>query len=141
MAVDQHTYYTVIAPCPSHKSQAVAKKIFKQWTRWAGPWDVLVCDGSLRDFYRKTLGVRNSGAKQEGSNLAKDCHHQGSWGQDDFATPIDREECHVCRQLRSCPRTEPKGREVRHSPSDTSFWPVNEGLWRTNGRRRGRTPS
>ena len=65
VAVDQHTDYTVIAPCPSHKSQAVAKKIFKQWTRWAGPWDVLVCDGSLRDFYRKTLGVRNSGAKQQ----------------------------------------------------------------------------
>ena len=35
--VDQHTDYTVIAPCPSHESQAVGKKIFKQWIRRAGP--------------------------------------------------------------------------------------------------------
>ena len=45
MAVDQHTAYTVIAPCPSHESQAVAKNIFKHGIRWAGPPDVLVCDG------------------------------------------------------------------------------------------------
>ena len=44
VAVDQHTDYTVIAPCPSHESQAVAKKIFKHWIRWAGPPDVLVFD-------------------------------------------------------------------------------------------------
>ena len=29
VAVDQHTDHTVIALCPSHESQAVAKKIFK----------------------------------------------------------------------------------------------------------------
>ena len=45
VAVDRHTDYTVIAPCPGHESQAVAKKIFKHWIRWAGPQDVLVCDG------------------------------------------------------------------------------------------------
>ena len=45
VAVDQHTDYMVIAPCPSHESQAVAKKMFEHWTRWAGPPDVLVCDG------------------------------------------------------------------------------------------------
>ena len=31
VAADQHTDYTVIAP------QAVAKQIYKHWTRWAGP--------------------------------------------------------------------------------------------------------
>ena len=45
VAVDQHTDYTVMAPHPSHESQAVANKFFKNWTRWAGPPDVLVCDG------------------------------------------------------------------------------------------------
>ena len=45
VAVNQHTDDTVLAPCPSHESQAVAKKIFKHWTRWAGPPDVLVSDG------------------------------------------------------------------------------------------------
>ena len=30
VAVGQHTDYTAIAPCPSHESQSVAKKIFKQ---------------------------------------------------------------------------------------------------------------
>ena len=45
MARGRHTDYTMIAPCPSHESQAVAKKIFKHWIRWAGPPDVLVCDG------------------------------------------------------------------------------------------------
>ena len=45
VAVDQHTDYTVIAPCTSHESQAVAKKMFKHWIRKAGPPDVLVCDG------------------------------------------------------------------------------------------------
>ena len=48
VAVDQHTDNTVIAPCPSHESQAVAKKIFQHWIPWAGPLDV---------------SVRNSGAK------------------------------------------------------------------------------
>ena len=42
VAVDQHTDYTVIAPCPSHESQAVAQHIFKHWTRCTGPSDVLV---------------------------------------------------------------------------------------------------
>ena len=35
----------MIAPCPSHESQAVAKKILKYWIRRAGPPDFLVCDG------------------------------------------------------------------------------------------------
>ena len=45
VAVDQHTDCTVVAPCPSHESEAGAKKIFEHWTRWAGPPGVLVCDG------------------------------------------------------------------------------------------------
>ena len=44
-AVDQHTDFSAIAPCPSRESQAVAKKIFKHWTRLAKPPDALVCDG------------------------------------------------------------------------------------------------
>ena len=35
VALDQHTDFTVIAPCPSHESHAVAKKIFEHWIRWA----------------------------------------------------------------------------------------------------------
>ena len=107
VAVDQHTDYTVIAPCPSHESQAVVKKIFKHWTRWSGPPDALVWEPQR--FSRKNSRFRDSGAN----------HHQGSGGQDDFATPGGGCECHVCRQLRSCPRTEPKGREAGLSPSDT----------------------
>ena len=45
VAVDQHTDFSVIAPFRSHECQAVAKKIFAHWIRWAGPPDVLVCDG------------------------------------------------------------------------------------------------
>ena len=45
VAVDQHTDFTVIAPCPRHESQAVATKIFKHWIQWAAPPDVFVCDG------------------------------------------------------------------------------------------------
>ena len=97
VAVDQHTDFSVIAPCPSHESQAVAKKYFQTLDsvcrtlrhdgvrRRAGP-------GSLRDFYRKTLGVRDSGANHssffsvaEGSSRAKGRRHQGSGGQDDFS--------------------------------------------------------
>ena len=33
VAVDQRTDCTAIAPCPSHESQAVVKKMFKHWTR------------------------------------------------------------------------------------------------------------
>ena len=70
VAVDQHTDYTVIAPCPSHKSQTVAKKLFKHWIRWAGSPDVLrntLCDGERGQgaseiLTEKTLGVRDSGA-------------------------------------------------------------------------------
>ena len=36
---------------------------------------------------------------------------------------------------------ESKSREVGHSASDTSFWPANEGLLGTDGRRGGRSPS
>ena len=83
------TNFSAIAPCPSHESQAVAKHIFRHWTRWAGPPDVLVCDGwraglgSLGDFHGKTLGVRDSGANHsslfsvaEGSSRA--VNHQPS---------------------------------------------------------------
>ena len=45
VAVDQHTDFTVTASCPSHESQAVAKKFFKHWIRSARPPDVMVCDG------------------------------------------------------------------------------------------------
>ena len=95
VAVDQHTDCTVIAPCPSHESQAVAKKIFKHRTRWAGPPDA--CDGErgLRALVILTE-KRDSGANHsslfsvaEGSSRAKDRHHQQSGGQDDFATPGD----------------------------------------------------
>ena len=42
----QHTDFSLIATCPSHDSQAVAKKILQQWIRWAGPSGVLlVCRG------------------------------------------------------------------------------------------------
>ena len=107
VAVDQHTDFSVIAPCPSHESQAVAKHIFKHWTRWAGPLGVLVCDGERglgaseifkKKKKRKTLCVRDSGANHsslfsvaEGSSRAKDRNYQGSGGQDDFATPSDKE--------------------------------------------------
>ena len=64
VAVDQNTDYTVIAPCSSHESQAVAKKILKHWIRWARLPDVLVCDGlrASQMFTEKTLSVRNTGA-------------------------------------------------------------------------------
>ena len=61
VAVDQHTDNTVIAPCPSHEGQAVAKKIFKRWIRWAGHPDVLVCDGErglgASEIFTKKLAV------------------------------------------------------------------------------------
>ena len=61
VAVNQHTDYTVIAPCPSHESQSVAKKIFRHWIRWAGPPDVLVCDGErclgASDMFTEKLTV------------------------------------------------------------------------------------
>ena len=44
---------------------------------------------------------------------------------------------HVSCQLGGCPRAEPKSREVGHHPSDTSFWPANEGPRRTDGTRGG----
>ena len=107
VAVDQHTDFSVIAPCPSHESQAVAKHIFKHWTRWAGPLGVLVCDGErglgATEIFKKkkkekTLCVRDSGANHsslfsvaEGSSRAKDRNYQGSGGQDDFATLSDKE--------------------------------------------------
>ena len=148
MAIDQHTDYTVIAPCPSHESQAVAKKYFSNTglgvqetlTYWCatenGAWEV-------SEFFTETLSVSGTQAQttaayspwQKGSSRGKDRHHQGSGGQDDFATPSDREECHVRCQPRSCPRTEPKGREVGNSPSDMSFRPANEGLRRTDATR------
>ena len=137
VAVDQHTDKTVIAPCLSHESQAVAKHMYKHWTRWAGPPDVLVYESGAWEPRR----FGDSGANHsrifsvaEGSSRAQD-------RQDDFATPGGGEECHGCRQQRSCQRTEPKSREVGHSPSDTSFRPPNEGLRRTDGTWGGRSSS
>ena len=132
VAVDQHTDFSVIAPCPSHESQAVAKNIFKHWTRCAGPSDMIgvrrrAGPGSLRDLYRKTLGVRDSGANHssffsvaEGSSRAKGRRHQGSGGQDDFSqvtggsamSVVSYEVAHALNQ------------KVGRSPSDTSFRPV-----------------
>ena len=43
VAVDQHTDCS--DRIMSQPREAVAKNIFKHWMRWAGPLDVLVCDG------------------------------------------------------------------------------------------------
>ena len=73
VAVDQHTDYTVIAPCPSHESQAVAKKIFKHWIRWVGPPDVLVCDGErglgASEVFTEKLSCQELRCKQQQHTL------------------------------------------------------------------------
>ena len=122
VAVDQHTDHTQIAPCPSHESQAVAKKIFKHWTPWAGPPDVLVCDGErslgASEIFTENLCVKDPGANHssifsvaEGSSRAKDRNHEGNVGQNDFATPSGGEERHVSCQPRGCQNAEPKSWE------------------------------
>ena len=113
VAVDQHTDYTVIAPCPSHESQAVAKKILKHWIRWAGPPDVLVCDGE-RGLGASEIFTENSvsgtraqttagySPRQKGRVEQRIATIQGSGGQDDFATPSGGKERHVGCQPRGC---------------------------------------
>ena len=63
---------------------------------------------------------RNSGANNSGIATIKEVA-----GKTIFATPSGGKERHVNCQLRGCPRTESKSREVA---SQTIFWPASEGL-------------
>ena len=97
VAVDQHNNFSVIAPCPSHESQIVAKNIFKHWTRWPGHPDVLLCDGerclgASEFFFRKTLGVRDSGANH--SSICCVAEESSRGGQDDCSTPATKLSTH-----------------------------------------------
>ena len=59
----QHTDFSVIATCPSHDSQAVAKKILQHWIRWAGPSGVLLvcrCERGLTSAEAFSLEPRCS---------------------------------------------------------------------------------
>ena len=109
VAVDQHTDYTVIAPClqPRESKQLPRRfsnigfggpDLFMSWCATEGEaWEL------LRYCPQKTLSVRNSGANNngifsvaEGSSFAEDRQPSGKWcGQDDFATPSGRKERHV----------------------------------------------
>ena len=120
VAVDQQTDYTVIVPCPSHKGQAVAKKIFEHWIRWGGPmsWCAMVSAAwELVKFSRTKLSVSGTqvqttapySAWQKKVELRRGYHHQRGGGQDDRTTPGGGEEWHVICQLRGGPCTEPRG--------------------------------
>ena len=63
VAVDQHTDKSVIAPCPSHESRAVAKHIFKHWTRLTGLPDVLVCATGSGASEPRRFSQKNSGCQ------------------------------------------------------------------------------
>ena len=113
--------------------------------------DVLVCDGERRLGASEIFTANSvSGTLvqitayspwQKGRIELSIATHHGSGGQDDFATPSGENERHVDCQLRGCPRTESKSREVGHTHGHTSFWPANECLRRTDGTRGGRSPS
>ena len=60
-------------------------------------------------------------------------------GKTILQTPCGGKKRHVDCQLRGGPRTESKSGEVGHAHGYTSFGPANEGLWRTDGTRRGRS--
>ena len=128
VAVGQHTSYFVVAPCLSHESQAVATKTFKHGIRWAGPPDVLVCDGErgsgASEFFTEKLSVSGT---QVQTTAAHSPWQKGRVEQR-IATikEVAGKTSHVSCQQRGCPRAEPKSREVEHPPRDTSFWPANE---------------
>ena len=152
VAVDQLTHYTVIAPCPSHDSQAIAKKKIKHWIRWAGPPDVLVCDGERGLGAYEVLTEKLSVSGTQVRTTAAYSPWQKGRVEQRIATikevagktMLQHQDVggrRVSCQLRGCPRAEPKSREVGHPPSYTSFWPANECPRRTDGTRRGRSPS
>ena len=140
----RHVPATSVEPWPG--------RFFKHWPDLR---DVLVSNGerglwSFGDFSRKKLSVSwtqvHTAAAyspwQKGRVVQSIATIKEVAGKTLLATPTDGWECHVSRQLRRRPRTEPKGREVGHtSPIDTSFRPANEGLRRTDGTRGGRSPS
>ena len=114
---------TVIAPCPSYESQAVAKKIFKHGfggqdpvTYWCAKeseaWELLRCS-------RKNSQCQGLRCKQQllvlrgrGVELSRGSQPSREWRARRFCNT----KRHVSCQLRGCPRAESKRREVGHTP-------------------------
>ena len=127
VAVGQHTDYTVIAPCPSHESQAVATKIFKHWIRWAGPltseseaWELL--RSSLKNSQCQELRCKITAAYspwQKGRVEQRIATIKEVAGKSILQHHAAKR--HVVCRLRGCPRTESKSREVGHLPATRLF--------------------
>ena len=147
MAVDHHTDVTVIAPCPSHESHAVAKKIFKQRMCWAfqaslcamasavGASEVFTKNFQCQALRCKQLLLILRGKRVE---LSRALPPSRKWrARRPDKTKWRGEECHVnCQDALN----QGAGR-LGTPPSHTSLWQANEGPRRTHGTRRGRPPS
>ena len=139
VAVDQHTDYTVIAPCPSHEGQAVARRFSNTGL---GGQDLLTCwcatESDSWELLRFSRKLSVSGTQVQ-TTAAYSPWQKGRVEQRIATIKEVSGKMILQHQVAGRSAMSVVSNEVAHPlkqragrlgilPSYTSFWPANEGL-------------